>query len=104
MPFAEQQIEQALTTWSSYFLQVVSFAQRAEVIAFQENLPTGPELSQLYSILESFLPDTLKTNKDRIIQELSTLSENNLLTQSVAVALGLNDESKKQFFDIYQKF
>lgn len=103
MTFAEQQIEQALATWSSYFLQVVSFAQRAEVIAFQENLPTGLELSQLYSILENFLPDALKTNKDRIIQELSTLSENNLLTQSVAVALGLNDESKKQFFDIYQK-
>lgn len=103
MSVAEQQIEQALATWSSYFLQVVSFAQRAEIIAFQENLPTCEELNQLYSKLEVFLPNTFKKYKDSIIQELSSLSEQNMLAQSVAIALGLNDQSKKQFFDNYQK-
>ena len=103
MSVAEQQIEQALATWSSYFLQVVSFAQRAEIIAFQENLPTCEELNQLYSKLEVFLPSTFKKYKDSIIQELSSLSEQNMLAQSVAIALGLNDQSKKQFFDNYQK-
>ena len=66
MSVAEQQIEQALATWSSYFLQVVSFAQRAEIIAFQENLPTCEELNQLYSKLEVFLPNTFKKYKDSI--------------------------------------
>lgn len=103
MSVAEQQIEQALATWSNYFLQVVSFAQRAEIIAFQENLPTCEELNQLYSKLEVFLPSTFKKYKDSIIQELSSLSEQNMLAQSVAIALGLNDQSKKQFFDNYQK-
>lgn len=103
MSIAEQQIEQALATWSSYFLQVVSFAQRAEIIAFQENLPTCEELNQLYSKLEVFLPNTFKKYKDSIIQELSSLSEQNMLAQSVAIALGLNDQSKKQFFDNHQK-
>lgn len=103
MSVAEQQIEQALATWSSYFLQVVSFAQRAEIIAFQENLSTCEELNQLYSKLEVFLPNTFKKYKDSIIQELSSLSEQNMLAQSVAIALGLNDQSKKQFFDNHQK-
>ncbi len=103
MSIAEQQIEQALATWSSYFLQVVSFAQRAEIIAFQENLLTSEELNQLYSKLENFLPNTFKKYKNTIIQELAALSEQNMLAQSVAIALGLNDQSKKKFFDNYQK-